>query len=255
MKMTAVVYVLALLAGVTTSRGGVAAEEATAMYYASLDGIGGPTGACGYGEIGLTYNMGYVAAVSDPMWNNGLACGSCYQVTCNVSGVCNSEGVRVVVTDAGNGDGSNRTAFVLSQRALQGMAVPAMALQLTQMGPVGINYHRVPCVYPGAGGSRKLAVKVTDESRFPDYLSVVLLYQAGEYDLLEVKVLDRTANQWIGVPHSYGAVFALADPPTASPVTLLLEFKGEGKEKGVFHLVHIPQHWTPGAEYETRVSL
>jgi hypothetical protein len=89
--------------------------------------------------------------------------------------------VNVVVTDYGEGD---KTDFILSTRAYARMARPHMALELFAYGVVDVEFRRIPCRYNGYN----LMFKVHEHSRFPEYLAIVLLYQAGQNEILAVEL-------------------------------------------------------------------
>ncbi|KAA8522167.1 hypothetical protein F0562_012840 [Nyssa sinensis] len=134
-----------------------------ATFYGSPDCLGTPTGACGFGEYGRTVNGGQVSGVSR-LYKNGTGCGACYQVRCKNPQYCTDDGVKLVVTDYGEGD---NTDFILSVRAYTQLALPNMAVELLAYGVVDIEYRRIPCHYPGSN----LIFKVHDQSRFPEYLA------------------------------------------------------------------------------------
>ena len=85
------------------------------------------------------------------------------------------------MTDYGEGD---KTDFVLSTRAFSRLARPNAALELFAYGVVDVEFRGIPCKYPGYN----LMVKVHEHSRFPEYLAVVLLYQAGKNYITAVEV-------------------------------------------------------------------
>ena len=110
-----------------------------------------------------------------------LNCLLIIQVRCKVPNLCADNGMKVVVTDHGEGD---YTDFILSPRGFSMLARPNMAADLFAYGVVGIEYRRVPCQYPGSN----IFFKVHENSRFPDYLALVMLYQAGLSDITAVDI-------------------------------------------------------------------
>ncbi|KAA3469138.1 expansin-like B1 [Gossypium australe] len=53
-------------------------DKSRATYYSRPDGLGTPSGACGFGEYGRNISDGNVAGVYK-LYNNGIGCGACYQ--------------------------------------------------------------------------------------------------------------------------------------------------------------------------------
>jgi len=102
----------------------------------------------------------------------------------------------VVVTDYGEGD---RTDFILSTRAYAKMAKPDdyQTKQLFAYGVVEVEFRRVPCRYPG----QNLLVSVSEHSRNPSYLAVILLYVGGKDDVI-------AAEYWQVFSHPLSHEFA-----------------------------------------------
>ncbi|GMP55249.1 hypothetical protein CsSME_00020118 [Camellia sinensis var. sinensis] len=206
-----------------------------ATYYGSPDCLGTPTEACGFGEYGRTVYDGGMSGVSR-LYRNGTGCGACYQVRCEVPQLCTEDGVRVVVTDYGEGD---KTDFILSTRAYSRLARPNAALDLFAYG-----------VYPGYN----LMVKVHEHSRFPKYLALVMLYQAGQNDITAAEVWQADCQQWRGMRKAYGAVWNMANPP-AGALNFRVQVSGSAGLKWVQLSSVIPSEWKAGAVYDTTIQL
>ena len=104
-----------------------------------------------------------------------------HQVRCTTPEICADEGVNIVVTDHGEGD---RTDFILSPRAYSKLARPNDVSKLFSYGVVEIEYRRISCKYSGYN----LMFKVHENSKYPHYLSIVLLYVAGQNDITAVEL-------------------------------------------------------------------
>ncbi|CAH2041506.1 unnamed protein product [Thlaspi arvense] len=218
-----------------------------ATFYNTSDGLGTPTGACGYLEYGRTINYAKVTGVSSALYRGGLGCGACYQVRCKLPSLCTTSGVTVVVTDYGEGD---RTDFILSNRGYTGMARAGAVNKLVSYGVVPVEYQRVSCQYPG----NNIKVKVLESSRFPDYLALTFLYVGGKNDITDVQVWQPHSHQWTGMRRSYGAVWDLPNPPTG-PITIRIYVTGSAGNEWVKLNGVIPRRWRVGAAYDTGLQL
>ncbi|MED6119579.1 hypothetical protein PIB30_013013 [Stylosanthes scabra] len=220
--------------------------KSRATYYSTSDGLGTPTGRCGYGDYGRTVDGGRVAGVSN-LWRDGVGCGVCYQVRCTNPSLCSSNGTSLVVTDYGAGD---RTDFVMSPAAFSGLGLNSTATdQLKKLGTVDIEYQRIPCSYPG----QNIVIKIKESSTNPGYFSIVLLNVGGTCDVDAIQVSQSGSNTWIPLRRVDGAVFDISNPPSGS---LSLRFQvdcGSGLVWKVPKNV-IPANWSAGATYDTGIQ-
>ncbi|KAK9144681.1 hypothetical protein Sjap_004584 [Stephania japonica] len=214
-----------------------------AAFYGSPDGLGTPSGSCGYGDYGRTVNYGVVAAASKKLYRNGAGCGACYQVRCTIPELCAKNGVNVVVTDQGEGD---RTDFILSPRGFAKLALPNKVSELKKYGVVDIEYQRVSCQYPG----HNIAFMVQEQSRYPDYLAIVITYKGGQDDVIALELLQ--GRQWVPLKNVYGAVWDISNPPR-TPLTL--RFQLSGTMGWYITRDVIPSYWRPGDSYDSNFQL
>ncbi|KAL3737899.1 hypothetical protein ACJRO7_019427 [Eucalyptus globulus] len=241
MNYSCLLCILVLLPALCHSENSFTPSRAT--YYGSPDCYGTPTGACGYGEYGRTVYDGYVTGVSR-LYRNGSGCGACYQVRCTKP-QCTGEGAYVAVTDYGEGD---RTDFILSTRAYAKMAKPDdyQTKQLFAYGVVEVEFRRVPCRYPG----QNLLVSVSEHSRNPSYLAVILLYVAGKDDVIAAEYWQEDCQEWKPMRRVYGAMFDTQTPPIGE---LYLRFQVGGS--WVYPKYALPADWKAGAVYDSQVQL
>ncbi|KAK9984800.1 hypothetical protein SO802_034325 [Lithocarpus litseifolius] len=217
-----------------------------ATYYGSPDCYGTPSGACGFSEFGRTVNDGSVAGVSR-LFRNGTGCGACYQVRCTTPQYCADEGANVVVTDYGEGD---KTDFILSPRAYAKLARPNVELQLFSYGVVDIEYRRISCKYSGYN----LMFKVHENSNYPSYLAIALLYVEGQNDITAVELWQEDCQQWRTMRRAYGAVWDLASPPSG-PIKLRFQVSGRSGLTWVESQNALPSDWKAGVAYDSHIHL
>ncbi|GAA0159605.1 hypothetical protein LIER_16342 [Lithospermum erythrorhizon] len=209
--------------------------------------LANPTGACGYGEYGMTINNGDVSGVSHTLWKNGTGCGACYQVRCKNNPHCSEDGTNIIVTDYGEG---HYTDFILTASAYAKMAQSNMASALYSYGVVDVEYKRIPCTY----SSYNLVLKVHEHSKNPSYLAVIPLYQAGVSDINSMEVWLEDCKEWRAMRRVYGTVYDLENPPMGV-ITVRIQVSTNGETKWVQLTNVIPTEWKAGATYDTSIQL
>ncbi|KAF3448246.1 hypothetical protein FNV43_RR08959 [Rhamnella rubrinervis] len=212
-----------------------------AAYYGSPDCSRTPEGACGFGEYGRTVNQGNVAGVAG-LYRNGSGCGACYQVRCTNQQYCSDDGVNIVATDYGEGDG---TDFILSRRAYSKLARPNLAFKLFACSAVDVQYKRISCRYSG----NNLMYKVNEHSRYPSYLSILILYAGGQND-----ITAEDSKQWKPMSREFGAVWDMENPPKGS-IHLKLQLSGSAGVNWVQNKNAIPDYWKAGVVYDSTIQL
>ncbi|KAH9321461.1 hypothetical protein KI387_016100, partial [Taxus chinensis] len=162
-------------------------------------------GACGYGSFGRNLNGGDVAAVAQ-LYRNGTGCGACYHVRCLHPEFCSDGGLKIVVTDYGQGD---RTDFILSPTAYAKLARKDKTTDLILMGVVEVEFIRISCQYPG----HNILFKIDESSNVPDYLALQFWYLEGQKDVLAVELYQERSYEWKAMCRSHGAVWDVVTPP------------------------------------------
>lgn len=239
-----VLWLMVFLPALCTSQDAYTSSRAT--FYGSPDCLGTPTGACGFGEFGRNLNGGSVGAVAS-LFRNGAGCGACYKVRCTIPKLCTEDGVQLVVTDHGEGD---HTDFILSPRGYTKLARPNMGLELLALGVVDIEFKRVSCQYPGYN----LMFKVHEYSKYPHYLALVIIYQAGQKDVTAVELWRDDCQEWRGMRRAFGGVWDMPNPPLGA-IKLRFQVNGADGQNWVQVYNAIPSDWTAGVAYDSATQL
>ncbi|CAI9759479.1 unnamed protein product [Fraxinus pennsylvanica] len=234
-------FPMILLLAATCYGHGQGFYNSRATYYGSHEGGGTASGACGFGEFGKTVNNGEVTAVSK-LYHSGSGCGACFQVKCKIPSHCSEEGVKVVVTDYGEGD---RTDFIMSKRGFEKLAHPDMAAQLFAYGVVDIEYKRVPCDY-----GRDLELSIHESSNYPDYLAMVPLFSEGISDITGIDIGPEGCEEWMPMRRVYGAVFDISNPPVGS-FRARVHYASQEQVNIEQLTFDIPRDWKIGVAYDT----
>uniref|UniRef100_A0A0D6QS26 Expansin-like EG45 domain-containing protein n=1 Tax=Araucaria cunninghamii TaxID=56994 RepID=A0A0D6QS26_ARACU len=243
-RLILLVYVVLLLVSLSSAENSYCTSRAT--YYGSPDCLGTAGGACGYGSFGRNLNGGDVAAVAQ-LYRNGTGCGACYQVRCIDAGLCSDEGIKIVVTDYGQGD---RTDFILSSHGYSQLALSGKTKDLISMGVVDVEYKRISCQYPGYN----LMLMIDESSNFPDYLALQFRYQAGQQDVLAVELCQEQSYEWKAMCRSHGAVWDVVTPPKGALSVRFLVSDGNSQEwKSAGNV--IPPNWQAGALYDSGIQM
>ncbi|KAK8944652.1 Expansin-like A1 [Platanthera zijinensis] len=221
-------------------------RESKAAFFSPSSSL--TAGTCGYGSIALLFNRGFVAAASPSLYRHGIGCGGCFQIRCRNAELCSGTGVKIVVTDS---HGSNTTDFVLSSPAFASMARPGMAGGLSRLGIVEVEHKRIPCEYP----NRNLSIRVEESSRKPSSLTVKLLYQGGQTDIMGVDVARVDSPAWQFMSRRNGAVWATSRAP-GGPLQFRFVVTGGYDGKWVWAEREVlPAEWRAGEVYDAGVQI
>ncbi|XP_059064549.1 expansin-like B1 [Cryptomeria japonica] len=169
-------------------------------------------------------------------------------VRCTYKELCTEDGVTILVTDYGDGNG---TDFIMSSTAYSKLAQPDKTKQLISLGVVDIEYKRIFCNYPGYN----LMIKIDKSSKFPDYLAIEFWYQAGLRDILTVGLSQiKNGEPMTQMKRNHGAVWDVLNPPNGALWVRFLVSSGRSAFQYIETVNAIPANWTAGALYDSGIQ-
>ncbi|CAL9102944.1 unnamed protein product [Musa hybrid cultivar] len=206
-------------------------------------------GACGYGNL---FSSGYgiaTAALSSTLFNDGFACGTCYQIRCRGSPHCYGSFPIITVTGTNlcppnwaqpsdNGGWCNppRRHFDLSKPAF-------MQIAYWRAGIVPVMYRRVPCVRKG--GIRFLL----QGNEY--WLLAFVMNVGGEGDVGSMWVKGSNTD-WMRMSRNWGASFQAFS--RLGGQSLSFKITSYTTRKTIIATDVAPSTWYLGMTYEADVN-
>ncbi|KAG6548697.1 hypothetical protein Mapa_009852 [Marchantia paleacea] len=212
-------------------------STAHATFYGGSDASGTNNGACGYSNV---FTLGYgtmTAALSAPLFNDGLACGACFQIQCSGDAACYSNSIVVTATNlcpqGSNGGWCDypNAHFDLSQPAFSQLAQ-------TVAGHVTVNYQRVNC-------NRKGGVHFKIDGH--TYFMQTLIYNVGgSGDVVSVQVKGSKTG-WISMTRGWGQNWQTGSVLDGQALSFAVR-TSDGKT--LYHMNVADANWNYGQTFE-----
>ncbi|XP_057436078.1 expansin-A23-like [Lotus japonicus] len=239
-----VLFVQAMSVGTDLDTGGW--FDARATFYGDFKGIGTMQGACGYGDL---WKQGYglhTTALSTALFNNGLACGACFEIKCVNSAWCRKDAPSVLVT-ATNFCPPNYTKTVgvwcnPPQKHFDLTVFMFTKIAWYRAGVVPVQARRVPCHKIGG---------VKFEIKGNPYFLMVLVYNVGNAGDVSSMSIKGSNTGWLQMAHNWGQIWDVG----TNLVGQALSFRVTTSDGKTLDFVNVaPAQWQFGQTYQSNLN-
>ncbi|XP_057535406.1 expansin-A23-like [Amaranthus tricolor] len=174
--------------------------DAHATFYGDIKGGETMYGACGYHNL---FEQGYgleTAALSTALFNNGLACGSCYEIQCINSPNCIPRADSIKIT-ATNFCPPNYTKTVdiwcnPPQKHFDLSLKMFIKIGIQKAGVIPVQFRRISCIKKGG-------IKFLLQGN-SGWLLVLVFNVGGAGDVANMKIKGSNSNNWVQMSRNWG---------------------------------------------------
>ncbi|KGN50161.1 expansin-A7 [Cucumis sativus] len=206
-------------------------------------------GACGYGNL---FTNGYgtdTVALSSTLFNNGYACGTCFQIKCVQSKACYANVPFTTVTATNLcppnwSQDSNAGGWCNPPRVHFDMAKPAfMKIAWWKAGIVPVQYRRVPC-------AKKGGIRFSLQGN-GYWLLVYVMNVGGGGDVYSMAVKGSKTG-WITMSHNWGASYQAFSSLGGQSLSFRITSYTTRETLTLWNV--LPSNWQVGLTYNSKFN-